>query len=346
MFAHHQQRDLRSPIPQRPSLRLAASAEHQAQVAAHLTPRDRWLARVLAEHQVLTSLQIAEIAFGSSRRAANHRLQKLYAWRVMDRFQPYIGRGRAPMHYVLDTTGAHLLAHEDGLDPKELKFRHERSIGIAHSLRLTHLMGVNTFFTALLTGALADTTRDQAMTAWWSEARCTRHFGDHVRPDGYGRWHEAGREIEWFLEWDTGSYQLTRFVAKLPGYAKLASTTHIVTPLLAVFTGPVREAHARRDLTEHLRTDPQRHALPIATTTAEHLRAAGSPAGDIWLPLLHTASGRQRLIDLTSVWPDLEAPPSFTDTSGTTESGLAPRLSSPAPMPPWQAADLTWNPRK
>ena len=339
----HQQRDLRAPIPQRPSLRLAASAEHQTNVAAHLTTRDRWLARMVAEHRVLTSPQIAAIAFGS-RRSANHRLQKLHTWRVLDRFQPYIGRGRAPMYYVLDTTGAHLLAHEDGLDPKDLKFRPERSVGIAYSLRLAHLMGVNNFFTTLLADALTNTTQDQTVTAWWSEARCGRHFGDHVRPDGYGRWHEAGREIEWFLEWDTGSYQLSRFVSKLPGYTSLAAATNIVTPLLAVFATAAREAHARRQLVEHLRTDPQRQALPIATTTAEHLRTAGSPAHDIWLPLHHADGGRHRLISLLSAWPHLEAPTSSADTSGT-EPSPVPRLSPPTPTPPWQPSELTWNPR-
>jgi hypothetical protein len=339
-----QQRDLRAPMPERPSLRWAASAEHQTQVAAHLTARDRWLARVLAEHRVLTSPQIAAIAFGS-RRSANHRLQKLYTWRVLDRFQPYIGRGRAPMCYVLDTTGAHLLAHEDGLDPKDLKFRPERSVGIAYSLRLAHLMGVNSFFTALLADALADSTQGRAVTAWWSESRCTHHFGDHVRPDGYGRWHEAGREIEWFLEWDTGSYQLSRFVAKLPGYTSLATTTRIVTPLLVVFATAAREAHARRQLAEHLRTDPRRHELPIATTTAEYLSKKGSPADEVWLPLPHTEAGRHRLISLLSVWPHLEAPTSSAGTSGTDPSP-APRLSPPAAMPPWQANELTWNPMR
>lgn len=344
MFTQHQQRDFRAPMPERPSLRFAASAEHQAHVAAHLTARDRWLARMLAEHRVLTSQQIAATAF-SSRRSANQRLHKLHAWRVLDRFQPYIGRGRAPMCYVLDTAGAHLLAHEDGLEPQDLKFRPERSVGIAYSLRLAHLMGVNNFFTALLADALTTTSTDRAVTAWWPESRCTRHFGDHVRPDGYGRWAQNGREIEWFLEWDTGSYKLSRFASKLPGYTSLASATHIVTPMLAVFATPARETHARRQLGEHLRTETRQHELPIATTTAEYLRTAGSPAEPVWLPLHHTEAGRHRLIDLPEALPHLEAPTSSTDTNGTDPSPIA-RLSPPAPMPPWHAAELTWKPKE
>ena len=57
--------------------------------------------------------------------------------------------------------------------------------------------------------------------------------------------------IEWFLEWDTDSYQLSRFVAKLPGYLDLVTATGVVTPLLAVFSTPAREAHARGHLAEH-----------------------------------------------------------------------------------------------
>ncbi|GAA5102981.1 replication-relaxation family protein [Haloechinothrix salitolerans] len=336
------QRDLRAPIPARASTRLAASAEHLATVAAHLTSRDRWIARLLAEHRTLTSTQITQLAF-PSRRAANHRLQRLFRWRVVDRFQPYIGRGRAPMFYVLDTTGAHLLAHEDGIDPRELRFRAERSIGIAYSARLAHLHGLNSLFTGLIADARTHT--DRAVTAWWSETRCARHFGDLVRPDGYGRWRETDHELEFFIEWDTGSYQLSRFVAKLPGYFDLATTTRIITPLLAVFTTGRREAHARRQLAQHLRTHSRPHDLPIATTTAEQLNRAGTASAELWLPLPHRDAGRCRLIDSHTAWPHLGEPTTGTATSAvSTDTSTVPRLSPPAPMPPFAHHDLTWKP--
>ncbi|GAA4849867.1 hypothetical protein GCM10025787_36000 [Saccharopolyspora rosea] len=335
------QRDLRSPIPARPSPRLAASTDHQATIAAHLTARDRWLARMLAEYRTLTSTQITQIAF-PSRRAANLRLQRLYHWRVLDRFQPYIGRGRAPMFYVLDTAGAHLLAHEDGIDPRELKFRPERSIGIAYSLRLAHLHGLNSLFTGLIADAL--THPDRAVTAWWSEARCARHFGDLVRPDGYGRWRETDRDIEWFIEWDTGSYPLSRLASKLPGYFELATTTRIVTPLLAVFANAQREAHARRLLAEHLRNQPRPGDLPIATTTAEHLQRTNTASAQIWLPLGHREAGRYRLINLLTAWPHLDTPTNTDTAPQPTGPSPLPRLSPPSPMPPFRRHDLTWNP--
>ncbi|WP_277675695.1 replication-relaxation family protein [Saccharopolyspora rectivirgula] len=336
------QRDLRTPIPARASSRVAASTEHQATVAAHLTERDRWIARMCAEHRTLTSTQIAQVAF-PSRRAANYRLQRLYQWRVLDRFQPYIGRGRAPMFYVLDTAGAHLLAHEDGLDPRELGFRAERSIGIAYSLRLAHLHGLNSLFTGLIADALAH--HDRAVTAWWSEARCARHFGDIVRPDGYGRWREAGSEIEWFVEWDTGRYHLSRFVAKIPDYLELAATTRIVTPLLAVFSTASREAHARRLLTEHLRSQTRPQDLPIATTSTEELDRTGTASARVWLPLAHRDGGRFRLAELHTAWPHVGQPTSSSQaTPNAREASPLPRLSPPAPIPPFARHDLTWKP--
>ena len=334
------QRDLRTPIPARPHSRVATTTEHQATVAAHLTDRDRWIARMCAEHRTLTSTQIAQVAF-PSRRAANYRLQRLYRWRVLDRFQPYVGKGRSPMFYVLDTAGAYLLAHEDGIEPRDLGFRAERSIGIAYSLRLAHLHGLNTLFTGLIADALAH--EDRAVTAWWSETRCARHFGDIVRPDTYGRWRDADREVEWFLEWDTGRAPLTRFVAKVPGYLELAATTAIVTPLLAVFSTAAREAHARRLLTEHLRTQPRAQDLPIATSTAEELDRTGSAAAGIWLPLAHRDGVRLRLAALQNVWPHVPVS-SDQDVSSAPEVSTVPRLSPPAPMPPFDHQDLTWNP--
>jgi hypothetical protein len=42
--------------------------------------------------------------------------------RIIDRFQPFVSTGTAPMHYVLDIAGAVALAYENGLDPKRLGY--------------------------------------------------------------------------------------------------------------------------------------------------------------------------------------------------------------------------------
>lgn len=361
------QRDLRGHRPGRPSDRAALTGEHHAYLAAHLTPRDRWLARVLAEHRVLTAAQITQLAFVSTR-GANRRLLSLYRWRIVDRFQPYLTTGSAPMHYVLDTAGAAALAAEDGLDTstKDLGYRHDRAIQIAHSLRLAHTVGVNGFFADLVAIARHSPTdrsgsdgsgvagAGRAVTAWWSEARCGRLFGEHVRPDAYGRWRDTSdgqtSEVEFFLEYDTGTEALNRVAGKLTGYQRLAAATGIPTPVLFWLPTPTREANARTALAAVLRGLDRPDLIPVATTSssppalgadrggARHPRAGtapDSPAGARWLPLTPTgaqnAALRVRLAQLARVWPHA-APPAPSGAAPAHRPGTG--LTPPAPMPP------------
>ncbi|QFZ18501.1 replication-relaxation family protein [Saccharothrix syringae] len=333
------QRALRGHKPTRPHPRVANTAEHQAVLAWRLTPRDRWIARMLWEHRVLTAHQITALAFTGAR-TAQLRLRELYTWGVVDRFQPFVTVGTAPMHYVLAPAGAAALAAEDGLDAKELGYRHDRVFGIAHSLRLAHTVGVNEWFTALVDRARHPRPGKQvALTAWWSETRCARHFGDLVRPDGYGRWHDGDRQVEWFLEYDFGTEVLTKLAAKLTGYAALAQATGITTPLLVWLPTARREATARRLLQRiwHELEDPR--TVPVATAAAELLNpdsAHPSPADEVWLPLDAPAGGAQRrtLAALPDAWPHL--PPPVTSGGDDTHrpDSPHPRIPPPPPMPP------------
>ena len=259
------QHTLRHPRPRYDAPRAANTTDHQAALAGRLTARDRWILHMLHEHRVLTTHHLTALAFPSPR-AARLRLRELYLWSVLDRFQPHTPTGSAPAHYVLGPAGAAVLAAEHGIDPNHFGYRRDRTNAIAHSLRLAHTLGVNTWFTTLTTtdGASARAVRPSRerpavrLTVWWSEARCARHFGDLTRPDAYGRLtttpHTAtapaprgggGREFEFFLEYDTGTEPLTRLARKLPGYAALADATGITTPLLIWLPTARREAAAR-----------------------------------------------------------------------------------------------------
>ncbi|WP_197288491.1 replication-relaxation family protein [Nocardia sp. NRRL S-836] len=113
-------------------------------LAWRLTPRDKWIARMLWEHKVLTAHQITALTFPSFR-SGRMRLRELYPWGVVDRFQPFVTLGTAPMHYdVLAPAGAAVLAAEDGLDIKQLGYRHDRVFDVAHSLRLAHTPSAST----------------------------------------------------------------------------------------------------------------------------------------------------------------------------------------------------------
>ena len=169
--------------PRRPRPRLSGNVI--AVLASRLTPRDRWLLRMLAEHQVLTSSQIAQLAYPSGD-TARHRLIDLWRLRAVDRAQPWAPSGSAPMHYVLGDGGAAILAAEHGVTPAGIGYRRERALAILASPRLNHTTGLNAVMTALV--AAARTRPGCALTAWWPERRCQRQWGDFVRPDAYGRW--------------------------------------------------------------------------------------------------------------------------------------------------------------
>ncbi|MEV6831259.1 replication-relaxation family protein [Amycolatopsis sp. NPDC051102] len=323
------QRALRGHMPRRPTPRAATTGEHHAKLAARLTQRDRWLARMLYEHKVLTTQQIVELCYPSMR-AANHRLLDLFKWRIVDRFQPFVTSGTAPMHYVLDIAGAVALAYEDGRDPKSIGYRHEDAIGIAHSMRLAHTVGVNGFFTALVALSRRPEARG-CLTAWWSELRCGRLFGDMVRPDAYGRWCDGDDQIEFFLEFDFGTEDLGKLSRKLYGYERLAMATGITTPVLIWLPTSRREVNARRVLAEALSQLDHPALVPVATSAAD---AAGedNPAATRWLPLSDPAPRRMRLVELARRWPHVD-PPSPAAPSPAAPAQQA-ELAAPDPLPP------------
>jgi hypothetical protein len=337
------QRGMRAPRPALPAGRLADHPDHQARLSWRLTPRDRWIMRMVHEHRVLTADHITEMAFPSYR-SGRLRLRELYLWNVLDRFQPFATVGTAPMHYVLGPAGATALAAEEGLDRAHLGYRHDRALGIAHSLKLAHTVGVNTWFSALTAAARQDGTSH--VDAWWSEHRCGRHFGDLVQPDAYGRYTERDRTVEFFLEFDFGTEALARLAGKLSRYADLAAATAISTPLLVWLPTGRRETAARKLLAKAHAALPNPDAVPVATSAADHLDPDDphrGPADPVWLaltPARHANDGRVRLVELLDGWPHLP-PPAQAEPEGdpgdavTTGATGRPALLPPVPpMPP------------
>jgi hypothetical protein len=244
-----------------------------ADLAGRLTTRDRELARLLAEHQVLTTDQ-CEALLGASPVTLGHRLVELARLQVVDRFRPLtqVGAGSAPYHYVLGQAGAAVLAAEQGLDPAALGYRRDQALAVAHSGRLlAHLVGVNGFFAAL---AQAARQRPGArLVCFWPAARCAERWGTIVRPDAYGRWAEPAGEVDFFLEHDPGDSPPQRLATRLAGYDDLALGSGIATPVLVWAATPEREAA--------LRGLPPPALAPVATG----VQTLGSPADQVWLPL-------------------------------------------------------------
>jgi hypothetical protein len=240
-------------------------------VLGRLTDRDRQLCRLLYEHRVLTTSQVADIGFTGDRRA-RMRLRELYDMAVVDRFRPRAEVGSAPSHWVLGPVGAALVAAERGLETADLDWRKGMLSDLAASQRLAHLVGTNGVFTALIRSARR--RPGCRLEDWWSEWLCAREWGEVVRPDGYGIWVEHDVRLPFLLEYDNGTEALERLAAKLPGYAELATAAGHPNWVLFTFPSPRREREARRVLS-HPR-------VPVATAALAPGEAADAA---LWLPV-------------------------------------------------------------
>jgi hypothetical protein len=268
------------------------SAEAYATLAGRLTPRDTWILRMLHEHRVFTTPQLADLAWGSPITAA-HRLLTLRRLGVITRWRPWSNARSTPWHWALDALGADIVAARNGVTVAELGYRRDLAQAIFGSAKLAHQIGVNGVFAALARATRARPAGD-GLTEWWPEARCGKAWGHIVRPDGYGRWRQDGRVVDFFIEYDTGTETLNRVAAKIDRYAELARVTGIITPVLIWFPTPRRQANFTR-----LR--PPIPQVPVATTNPEHASTDGEgPAGRVWAERGGGTSLRVRLIDLAT----------------------------------------------
>lgn len=294
--------------PRKPRPRM--SADLVADLARRLTPRDVWLLHMLHEHRVFTTTQIAQLAYRATTTAA-HRLHQLWQMRVVDRQQPLVERGAAPMHYVLGDAGAAVLAAHHDTTTSKLGYRRDTTLGILHSAKLAHTIGVNSILTALV--AHARTHPSSRLITWWSERRCAQLWGDLARPDAYANWRDGTNNVTFFLEYDTGTEPLHRLTSKLTDYADLAHATGTTTPVLFWFPTPTRERNARAAL----------HAAPVPVATAAPQPGNADPASNLWQPLNYDDTTRQRLTDLgpSATATHTPAPP---QQSPTTHPGPQP----------------------
>jgi hypothetical protein len=277
-------------------------------VSAHLTGRDRHLVRLVGEHRVLTTSQLAALGFGNLT-TARHRLSVLVGLGMLRRFRPRPEAGSAPWHYVLGPVGAAMLGVEDRDEKKWLpQVRADRQLALERSPRLAHMTGRNWFFTALARHAREHRGElrewlNEAATAARCQAAAMR-FDDQFampHPDGAGTWAEDGRVTSFWLEYDTGSEHLPVLVGKLDGYhvlaANLAWNDRPCPVLLFCFGSPRREQAARRALAAARDCGSVR----IATTALDP--SLTSPAGPVWLPLHAREPGQARLAFLGAL-PD------------------------------------------
>ncbi len=252
-------------------------------LAGRITERDRTICRVLYDHRVLTTSQVADLGFPSVRKA-QERLSVLFHLEVVDRFRPRSWSGSGPFHFILGPAGAAVVAAERQVAPSALGWHRDIGAALATSGQLAHLVGINGFFTALVRAARQ--RGDAEVAEWWPERRCAAAWGDAVRPDAYGVWVEDGTRLPFLLEYDTGSERVARLAAKLDGYAQLARAVGHPTWVLFCLPSAGRETSARRVLAHP--------AVPVATAVV----ASGQAADDARWLAIGDPGPRRRLVDL------------------------------------------------
>ncbi|GGW97772.1 replication-relaxation family protein [Streptomyces noursei] len=294
-----------------------------ATLAHRLTTRDLWLTRMLHEHRVLTTPQIARLTH-TSLRSAQRRLRTLHQHAVLDSFRPLTATGSAPEHYTLGPLGAALLAARAGLDTAVLGWRPTHTGRIAYSPSLGHDLGVNDLLTHL--AARAHTTHTTGLSLWLSERSAARRWGDLIRPDAYAHWHDGDYLLPFCLEYDTGSQPLARVEAKLTGYAAFTTTTN-TRPALLIHT----RTQSRDQALRHRLADTARELdLNVATSSADFTTT--SPWGPWWAPLQPHAR-RTTLTDLAAQWPGLSPASDLEPTDADTALTLPVPPLPPAARP-------------
>lgn len=284
---------------ERVATRYPAPSNQLPYLVYRATPRDRWLLRMLAEHQVLTAPQICALTF-TNVRVANKRLVALTELALLDRFRlPRAAYGNTPWHYILGPGGAQLIAAERGITLKQLGYQRARQLALAARPDLPHTTGCHDTLTHLAArGRIPGAGR---LTVWWSARSAATAWGDLIRPDAYGLWQEANTagaagQCAFFYEYDTGTESLTQLLGKLPGYRRFRDQQDGSYPILLHLPTAAREQRVQQELA----ADPP--GVPVATTCppATELALGAGIDSAVWLPA--AAAHRHPLATLPAVF--------------------------------------------
>lgn len=278
---------------------------------SRLTPRDRLVLDLVAEHRVLTTWQLLALAFPSEARA-QRRLRELTELGVLFRTQPHrAAGGSTPFHYLLGYRGAELLAaRQDSAVPRPAVHA-QRITRVLESPTLRHLLGANQFFADLtgfargLRAGLVPLSDGEGLRAWHSEAWVREHHNVVVQPDGFGVWRQHGASLGFYLEHDTGSESLRIVADKLDRYTGARDTGRYGDALSTarLLRGMVLfwVASARRERNLRRALAAKSCPVPIATAARDYGDPDG-PAGEVWLLLVGDEPGgrRRRIGDLAA----------------------------------------------
>lgn len=279
-----------SPPPGEPRTTPSRRPSTLVSVSHRLSPRDYVLAHLLDQHHILTTDQIASILFQSTRTCLN-RLYQLRTIGFLDRFRPVTSNRHTPWVWLNGPLAARYVALATDTRPPTTKILTQRQDSIMASPQLLHLIGTNDFFTRLL--AVSRHQQGCDLPRWWSATATAAVFGRRVHPDGHGVWVDGDRQVGWFLEYDNGTEDHGRLVAKLAAYQRLHRDGGPHYPVLFWLPTRLRETNLHKQITA-----AARHGLVVATAARDNLAGHG-PDGPVWR-LAGNGRHRLRLADLDS----------------------------------------------
>ncbi|MBR8741439.1 hypothetical protein DSY14_06820 [Nocardiopsis sp. MG754419] len=281
---------MNTPADTGPEGDLAGYARRLIYLAPRITPRDREILAGLYAHHVMTTGQLHRLHFpAAGGRRCRERLLQLHRYDLLDRFRPFPGRHVAD-RWVLAPLGAALVAEQQGLQPQELGFRHDRVLARAHSAQLQHTLGLVECLIA--TTQAAREREDARLAIWESERACALKWGRYIRPDAYMRWCQAEAELDAFWEYDTGTEPLTKVQRKMVGYGRLARESRLPSIVLFAVHSQVREDHLAAKLASSVSG-----MVGAYLTTHDRLSAPG-PAEEVWRPAGQGVRQRLSLRDI------------------------------------------------
>ncbi len=176
----------------------------------HATPRDAWLLEALGKMRFLETRQLARLAFGGSRWAANKRLRKLLDGGLVRVWVRDLARDNV---YSLTRAGAgHLAERSDG----EMAWTIPRGL----EGNLDHLLAINEVRISLALG-LAEAGGE--ITHWRSDWELRALSRGRIVPDALFAlgWAGDGHSQTFALEVDNATRSPRRFLAKLLKYVAL-----------------------------------------------------------------------------------------------------------------------------
>lgn len=276
-----------------------------------LRARERALLTLLGQHRYLTTEDVADLLFPTPTglRHARARLQWMREHRLLVRvaqLEPF-GRGlrKLPDVYLLTQLGASVLADLRALEGADRTALIERSKGAATQvMRMDHDLEVAAFFVLIA----AASHGDEGLYHWVGDDEMRARYqqrGADARPDGWGLYLVAERELDFCLEWDRGTEPIRTLGAKARAYAEYHTLKATSATVLLVTHNRTRELAVAKEVAaqlDHAGADPFVKVWTANTRAIEQLGVLGA----IWRP----AHGgvRVRLSDLPSTERSEPAP--------------------------------------